>query len=174
MDIDQFITARCQNNIGSLTGHCNAVITPDGNIFDATPSHMEWCIHYISQNIHIPRNKLISLAYGSDDPLMWMVELFHLTCIGDNSILAYSSFLENEMVKNTVHALKENNILNPDCDLTLTSSDSLYTYPEGKLSEKYYDISSDCIIFLDFDGVLNHAGCVEETDFLPDAITVLK
>lgn len=35
-------------------------------------------------------------------------------------------------------------------------------------------LKNDYIIFLDFDGVLNHAGCPSETDFLPDAIWTLN
>lgn len=38
----------------------------------------------------------------------------------------------------------------------------------------YTSLKDDYIIFLDFDGVLNHAGCNPETNFLQSAITVLN
>lgn len=39
---------------------------------------------------------------------------------------------------------------------------------------KFQSLKSKNIIFLDFDGVLNHAGCEEETDFTAESIAVLN
>lgn len=36
------------------------------------------------------------------------------------------------------------------------------------------DFQHHPVVFLDIDGVLNHIGCKEETDFLPEAIQVLN
>ena len=45
------------------------------------------------------------------------------------------------------------------------------TYDVSDLTKRF---TNTPVVFLDFDGVLNHAGCPQETDFLPEAIDTLN
>lgn len=105
MLVDDFIAKH--NSLGSepWLGYCEAIITENGHIFEAIPSHQEWMIRYAMKKLGVSRDELNIIIPKYASPVYYIVERFNLISLWYNFAIVPPEYYNNDDMINTLSKL---------------------------------------------------------------------
>ena len=103
MKVEEYIKQHTSIN------YCEALIFPNGDIINATPSHIEALIKQVTYDYSLRRDKLVEMIPCDASPLHWIIDRYNYGCIWYNSAIV--SIDHTKAILNTIQKLIDVNIL---------------------------------------------------------------
>lgn len=142
-----------KQNLKNTRSYCRYIATQVPNAMPLAP-HL-YCTDFLDDDD--PAERTLGMTYG--------IQLLALC----DELWAFGIDHPSEGMKQELRYAKDHRI--PIRDGFFPDKILNPTYDVSDLTKRF---TNTPVVFLDFDGVLNHAGCPQETDFLPEAIDTLN
>lgn len=135
MTINDFIKLHGKDGEYRWYNYCEVIITQDGSVFEAVPSHTIWLEEYAQLALGLTRQQLSDEIPRIASPIHWIVERCKLLSVWYGFIIAFKDYDKNPYIMDTIHILKENELLSPDVDNNIIISEE---YSKTSNPEVYY------------------------------------
>ena len=135
MTINDFIKLHGKYSEYRWYNYCEVIITQDGSVFEAVPSHTIWLEQYAQSVLGLTREQLSNEIPVIASPIHWIVERCKVISVWYGLIIAFKDYYKNPYIMDAIYTLKENGLLSPDIDNNIIISEE---YSKTSNPEVYY------------------------------------
>ncbi len=115
MDVKDFIKLHGKNGTVRYYNYCEIIITPDGEVYEALPSHQDMMITLIARKFRKTKEQVLNELplYGINT---YLAAKYNLVIVNYEYLCGNRNIIESPKVKHVIDTLKDANMLADNID----------------------------------------------------------
>lgn len=114
MKVEEFIKLHHpENGSESWISYCEAIITKDGEIYEAVPSHERKLIELMAYTLEVDEENIIHCIKPDSSPAHYIISRMKYVSIWYDFGIAYAGYLDNPRIVDVLEKLEKSGLIAP-------------------------------------------------------------